>query len=336
MRLALLGLILCLLIVSGVATAQQPTPILGTATEMVIAHYHPDLPVICVIRPDEMVLAIGRADNLLRVYAGGSDCEGLVWIDDDAMVDWEPDSRLTSLPRMQLPQSSGVIDDLPEYTAICEAITTADPAEVRLREMHSVYLPGSWSFFPPEFVAFNERGVDVVICLKAEEVSLGICPNVRTRVERLQEELTVTLMHYPTQTRLAERAFRGDIPACPSAANEDLILRGTPPSRERWVSWVLGQMTGTPSDSLRTTSNVGRLNARAEANTRSAILTILNFGTPVNIIARNEAGTWVVALLPDMTKAWLSTELLSIAAQIDLQTLPVVSGSAADVPIRLR
>lgn len=337
MRLALLLMILLVVMVSGTATAQQPTePITGLATDTIIAHYHPDLPVVCAIRADETLLAIGRVDDMLRVYTGGLECEGPVWIDRDSAVTWAAGSRLTSLPQLQLTATTGVIDDLPEYETICQSSTSAAPAEVSLRELQTVYLPGSWSFFPPDFVAFNERGVDVVICLKTEELSQGICPDVRTRVELIQEQLTVTLMHYPTQTRLNERVFSGNTPECPSTADADLTLRGGPPTRDEWVSWVLGQMTGTASGSLRTTTAVNRLNARAEANTRSEILEILSFGTPVNLIARDDDGEWVVALLPDMSKAWLSAELLTIAAQIDIETLPVADGPATEVSIRLR
>lgn len=55
----------------------------------------------------------------------------------------------------------------------------------------------------------------------------------------------------------------------------------------------------------------------------------------MNLIARNEAGDWVVALLPDMTKAWLYVSLLQVATATDVNALPVVSGPATDVPITL-
>ena len=53
----------------------------------------------------------------------------------------------------------------------------------------------------------------------------------------------------------------------------------------------------------------------------------------MNLIARNAAGDWVVALLPDMTLGWLYEPLLSVASETDVDALPFFEGEAADAPV---
>lgn len=316
---------------------------IGLASETILAHYQPGLPLICAIQPGETILAIAQTDGepgYYLIYAGGLECEGRVWVEQSAPISWQSSTELADLPEIELPAAPEIIDDLPEYATLCELATdaSAEQSSVEREDLHSVYMPGSWSFFPPEFVATQDGGIDVVVCVTPQEESLGICSNVALRVERVREDALVTLIHYATQTIIAQETFNGPAPAdCPSAATQESIVRGNPPDRVVWASWVMGQIVGAERDNgrLRSITNVGQLNARAAPDRRSEIYTVLNRDTPINLIARTEDGAWALALLPDMTQAWLFVELIQIAVQTDLMALPVAEGNAAEISIAI-
>ena len=342
--IALLLLILSL----GVASAQaSPTlqsvaqtvteRVTGTANTTIIAHYHPDLFRVCAIREGENVLAVGRdLEAGYLVYAGGAECEGPVWVAEDADITWSSSATLNRLLIATPPEIGEVIADLPEYESICQTALSGSAPAPTLTERQTVYMPGSWSFFPPPFVATDTTGIDVVICLTPIEASLGVCPDLSQRVERVQEAVEVVLVDFESSGVITRRTFEGRLPPrCPSAASEDMIVRGNPPARETWMTWIIGRLVDRGGERLRTVTAVQRLNARPLPHTQTEVLEILDFETPVNLIARNEEATWVVALLPDMTQAWLFAELLDVAVQTDVDALPIVSGPAEEVALQM-
>ncbi len=333
MRCILLLLIL-ITVAPAYAQTQSPTHPIGVANDTIVAHYHPHMFSICAIRPGENVMAVARTESdMLLVYASGNACEGQVWIPESAAVRWQAPGQLRSLPLIEEPNNPNVITDLDDYNAICAS--ASGNSSRAATDVETIYMPGAWSFFPPRFVATSDTGVNAVVCLARVEESLGICPNVRLRVERVQEVLTVTMVDYVTRSIIARETFPGERPDCPAAVEEEMTVLGNPPNRETWQTWLISQMEGRASDRLRTVTRAFRLNARAEDSTRSDIYQVLDQGTPVNLIARNEDGDWVVALLPDMSQAWLFVELLYVAAQTNINDLPVVDGEASDVSIPL-
>lgn len=332
------------------ASAQEPEikdqrP-LGIANASILAHYHPDLPSICAIQAGESLLAVGQSSgdddggdvDYYAVYAGSAECEGRVWIEAEAPVSWQNSDTLADLPMIDPPSSSEAIVDLPDYAEVC-ALATADDtpqAESDTATWQTVYMPGAWSFFPTQFVATEAQGVDALICITPQESALGTCPDLSVEVELVREDALVTLMDYETQSIIAQELFNGTAPlTCPFTALADATLRGDPPLRSTWAAWVIGQLVGAERNmgSLRTLTTVGQMNARAEATTNSQIIALIPQGSYVNLVARNESGTWALALLPDMTQVWLYVELLQVAVQTDVMALPLAEGRAAEIVI---
>lgn len=80
------------------------------------------------------------------------------------------------------------------------------------------------------------------------------------------------------------------------------------------------QPTATPAaPTARVTADI--LNARAEPNTDSEILTKLQQGTMLPVVGRNIAGDWVLITLSDGTEAWLSADWVELSVPID--SLPI-------------
>ncbi len=317
----------------GDTAAPPPDTVPGTAADDLLARYHPDLPNVCRIEARENVLAVGQdlERELVRVFAGGAGCEGRVWVSAESAINWAAD--LDRVPVLDTVPPRDALTEFDTYDALCATDPTASATRTA-SEVSAVYTPGGFSWLPPQFVPTAEDSADAVLCLQREFVSLGICPGVQARVERFREATTVSLIEVSSGGLIARERFDGPFPvACPSAVTEDASLYGPPVPREAWAAWLIGRLRLVSSDTLRTTTLVPRLNARAESNTRSEILDILPEGTPVNLIARNESGTWYVALLPDMQRAWLFAEFVGVAAQTPLEALPVVSGPASEVAV---
>lgn len=346
---ATLSLVLALVVLSlpsaaPVVAQDDETPIIypadtfvGTATADILASYHPDFPNECRIRAGERVLAVGAdADReLLLVYAGGLGCEGPVWLPLDTAVSW--DTPRIDPPSVSAPPSTQAISEIDDYDALCAAANagTAPRATRTAAEVTQIYMPGAFSWLPPQFLATEGNGgPDAVLCLQREVQSIGVCANLNTRVERFREAALVTLVDYRNGGIIAQQRFDGAFPQdCPRAANSDYNIYGSPVARETWAAWLIGRLRLVEGDALRSTTLVPRLNARAESNTQSAILDTLAQGSPVNIIARNAAGTWYVALLPDMRRAWLFADFVRVAAQTPIEALPVVGGPAEAVAL---
>lgn len=324
---------------------QGEMTVVGIVDRSAFALYDVDSARICNVDIDDRVLAIARteSDDYYRVYTSSPSCEGVVWISSDTAISWETPSDLASLPVLVAPNTPVYLDELPDYEAICATAMAEDAPTATLENPDTLFLPGGWSFIPSEFLAETESNLDAVICLNATEIELSTCPipsgEEEIEVPRIQENLTVTMVAFDGTGVIASQVFEGQTPpSCPFGEAEAVPIHGTPPERHVWGAWVVAQMLGveTDSPSFRTYSASQTLNARAEPTTNSAILGRLSIETPVNLIGRNEEGDWVVALLPDMSKAWLFADLLNVAVQIEVEDLPVYSGPAEDVPVPVR
>jgi hypothetical protein len=146
----------------------------------------------------------------------------------------------------------------------------------------------------------------------------------------------VRLVSTQTGQIVYERTFAGHPPpACPYYTSGDAVY-GEPPDESEWMAQIESFITLRGSPTIRrTTVNVGAMNARAEPNTQSDIVAELPYGTPLNLLARNDAGDWLAALTPDMQPVWLYAPLLQLAGDADMDSLPVADGPAADVAITL-
>lgn len=310
----------------------------GVANEILLANYHPSLPNICAIEQSEQVLAVAQsADGAwLRIYAGGAGCEGPVWVAEDAAIAWDNVSAVQNLPTIPTPEAIRPLDELADYEALCATAAAGNISNSArgVDDVQRLYVPGGWSWLPPGWVATEGSGADAIVCLSKSVESLGICANVSARVERFRETTRVQVLSYPDGALITQNSFDGPFPQdCPSAASQDASIFGAPVERETWTAWLISRLRGVDRELLRSNTASFRLNARAESNTQSEILSILDQGTPVNLIARNEAGTWGVVLLPDMSQAWLFMDYVNVAAQTDFAGLPIVSGAATAVEI---
>lgn len=342
MRTILNGLLIALAISLGYTiapTAAQSTPnngVTGIAEESLLARYHPDFASVCAIDLAETVLAIAQTADLYLIYAGGDSCEGSVWLPVDAAIAWSDADGLARLPEVDRPTATPLVE-VEDYEALCAAAPEAELAGIDATTIESIYIPGGFSWFTPRYLATEDTPPDAIVCIETIQESRGICVSLNVRVERFQDETIVRLVSYPDGAIIAGERFDGGFPDdCPNAASEEYSINGTPVERTTWAAWLLNRLgAGGGTERLRTRTIVPRLNARAESNTSSEILGILEADTPVNFIARNEAGTWGVALLPDMTQAWLFTDFVNIAAQTDFDNLPIVSGPANEVEVTL-
>ncbi len=310
--------------------------VLGTAEVPMFARYHPDFAAVCAIEPFETLLAFAQTDELYLLYASGEGCEGAVWLPHDSLIAWEDSAALDDLPIIERPTATPLIE-LEDYATLCATATEAPPLSADEADIQHIFIAGGFSWFPPRFLATEDTPPDAVVCLEQTQESLGICANLNVRVERLREQLRVSLLSYPSGELITARQFSGGFPAdCPTVAEREYTIHGAPIEREVWGVWLLNVLgAGGGETGFRTRTAVPRLNARALPNTQSDIITILEQGTPVNFIARNESGSWGVALLPDMQRAWLFVDFVDIAAQTDFEALPVVSGPAEEVTLTI-
>lgn len=319
-----------------VAQDQPSNGVLGVAEAPLLARYHPDFAAVCAIEPNENTLAVAQTGDYYLVYAGGFGCEGPVWLPSDAPVTWSNETALADLETVPAP-SATPITEVDDYDALCDTASSAESAGIDPATIDAIFIPGGFGWFPPRFLATEDTPPTAIVCVDSAPQSLGVCANLNIRVERFQDQTTVYLLSYPTGGLIAAQRFSGDFPDdCPSAANREYSINGSPVGRDVWAAWLLNRLgAGGGETGLRTTTAVPRLNARALDNTQSDILQILEGEVAVSFIARNEAGTWGVALLPDMTQAWLFSDFVNIAAQTDFEALPVVSGPAVAVEIPL-
>lgn len=280
----------------------------------------------CIITEGESVLAIATQADAWLLYAGGMGCEGAVWVASDE-IEWAGDvADLPTRTAIDPPPLARIND----YDAVCQVASgsTVMPAQ---DNPYTAYPP---DFLPEEAQATLASGVDILICNNVTTTPVENCHylgpgNYSYIFTRLRTDNTISLVEYSTGEVVARRRFRGgEPPACPNRTARGQVA-GNPPPREAWLPWVLGQLYGAQNPTIRTQVDLPNLNARALPNTNADILTTLDFETPVNLIGRTQAGDWVVALLPDMTRAWLFTDFLNIAIGTELAELPIL---ADDMP----
>jgi hypothetical protein len=311
--------------------------VLGTAPRDLEARYLDGT--TCSIGAGETLLAVGDSGEGLLVYASGAGCEGLVVLAADA--EWENERQLANLAAVEINiEAVRTITSLPDYNTVCSDATPG----------------GSFPAGGPPYTIFvNNRsvtlaeahrpttvtGVDLVVCEQYLSQVVETCTYIGAGifyVDRVRVGTKVMLVNYETHGIVAQQNFYGEWPRyCPQTIYSTADIYGlSPDPATTWVPWVQQRAGGGRAPVTRTVVNSsGQLNCRNEPGTTSEILTKIDRGTPVNLIARNEAGDWVVALIPDMTHCWLSLELLRVAARTDPNSLPVAAGPAADVLIVL-
>jgi hypothetical protein len=326
------------------ARAQDDTVIvMGTATEDIDAEMGRYADTACTVAADENVLAVAQnSAGEIMFYAGGEGCEGPTWIAARAAGSVEWDGNLDDLPRIQRPKAPtrrGPLQNLSDFDEVCEGAARGSywPEERPL-----LFYAGSHNnSFPDDMLATSRDEVKLVVCYERNDVQIGSCPYTGGHtLLRKRPDVTITIVNYETGGFITYQTFYGTSPPyCPSVRGFNWAVEtsmGDPPDADRWITWVTDRINSIGSGGpvrTRTTVNASPLNVRSEATTDSEILGQLQWGTPVNPIARNAAGDWVVALLPDMTKGWLYEPLLLVANETDLDALPVFEGEASEAPI---
>ncbi|MBN1563314.1 MAG: SUMF1/EgtB/PvdO family nonheme iron enzyme [Anaerolineae bacterium] len=320
-------------------------PVMGTAPDWVDAIVLHDGDQ-CALRAEDRVLAVARSSEGIVAYTSAENCEGLIVVS-SSLINWDDLIALNDLPFVQVVLTT----QEPDF------ITDA-PADFREKCRD----PGWGGSFPPggppytyyyssnglgyssmdEWRATKQSGIDLLVCTETLYVTVDTCyytsSTASRTVSRVRHDLRIKLVNYETGLIAASYDVRGeDPPHCTyTITGNTFSFSGKTPNIVHGLSWLTAQLSGTSLKTTRTQVATQTLNARSEPNTNSEILSQLTYQTPVNLIARNEDGSWVVALLPDMTQAWLFTELVSVASATEVMSLPVADGPAADVPIKLR
>jgi WD40 repeat protein len=318
---------------------------LGTTTATLTGYADPRSEAGCTIRAGETLLALARRQQSFLVYAGGVGCEGLVWVEaGPQQIAWVNQDAAYSLPTIPFPITPPPLEAEAlgnRYYDICTnaTFTSAWPSDRYL----TVFAEHLQSDLPASLLATDIEDIDILVCREYKGVELQRCPYTGGyTLIRMRDDQVVKLVNYETGGYMATQTFRGENPqACSSTVYVDINATedysyGLPAPDEALAAWAVetihDHITGSAA---RTVINTDTLNARSEPSTDAEILDRLPRGTPVNLIGRNEAGDWVVALLPDMSKAWLFTDYLRIAPQTDVNALAVFSGAAGNVPIVL-
>ncbi|MBN1287354.1 MAG: hypothetical protein JXB47_18280 [Anaerolineae bacterium] len=317
----------------------------GVSAETIEARFG-DGPEICVIETGEALLAVAHspAGDVL-VYAGGPGCEGPVWIP-AAGADWGEAANLSVLatipgpePYEQLPP----LDYLPEGWQVCTDAQGWAPfpegaPKLTVQQVNERTREQARKLIPAEYLATRPEEVNILLCEGMRKVPYETCYYTGgVTATRMRYDKVMMLVNYETGGIIAETTYRGGDPdPCPQyvSAGGDRPGFLSQVGPETWAPWAVEQLEANAHGSHavpRTVVNVDALNARAEPSTESEILQKLAFNTPVNLIARNEAGDWAAALLPDMSQAWLFVDLLKVAPQTDIAALPVAAGPAVDV-----
>jgi hypothetical protein len=264
----------------------------------------------------------------------------LVWIDEaDSPVSWDDEDALADLVEVEAPEGfPEPLTTLPNYSSVCDGATAFGRFPgTRPYKLFADRYSGS---FDADALPTSTDEVDLVLCLEADEAVLQNCPYTSNyKLVRVRRVTVVKLVNYESGDIAVSNRFNGSMPdRCPQSYRFSTLteyLRGDAAPSSDWLPWVERQLgSGTATAPSRSIVNANGMNARSEATTASDVITTLAYGTPINIIARNEAGDWVVAILPDGTQAWLFVNLIRTGVEID--SLPVADGAAADVPIQFK
>jgi hypothetical protein len=319
--------------------------VIGVAEETLTVSQGTGLTESCTVEAGENLLAVARASGgEILAYAGGMGCAGQFWLTGltPGSVAWEDEAGLESLLPATVPSGRilSPIRSLFGYDNLCTNATgrASAPGEPPF----TLYAPSSMQdFLPQEMLATSEDAVEVVICHTTETVQFSTCAfDGGLTQERVRINERVTLVDFASGGFFDQRMFPGETPPeCPETLSIDREIRADPLDPETtWVPWVLGIVIGreiSADGGARTVINIDNMNAREQPTTASAILTQLSAGTPVNLIARSANRQWLAALLPDMSRAWLSADFIDIAVQTEVESLPVADGPADEAPIPL-
>ncbi len=273
----------------------------GVSRTTLSAGYAPMHTVGCPIQEREYVLAVARSlDGALLVYT--QVCEGAVWLyADKGLVDWE--TALDSLPVVTPPESKPLAR-LADTTAVCESASgTGD-------------FSGQGLFYPPEYLpsamqATVESGIGVVVCHEYPTVTIENCHylgpgNYSYIYTRIRTDEIVRLVDFATQTIIAEERFRGkEPPLCPKEYQRGEVY-GSPPDSYLWVEWALE----TLDDETPIRTRVGDRVITAYTAPDGDVSRELAPHTLLNPI--QERGEWLEVLLPDMTRAWVLKEEVTL------------------------
>lgn len=326
----------------GAETGAPAEVIAYTATTPLTAKYHPNGRLTCTIEAGEAVLPAGQmAGGSIQVYAGGAGCEGPVWLtrQDAAGLVGISDAILNGLAIVTTPAQFTVFDTesaIPDYAEVCAGATEwgTPPAG---GPPYRASFPAS--LLPDELQATSDTGLDIIVCVEDVYVPVETCyytsaSGYSATYERRRSDKRITLVDYARRTIVARQTFYGGTPElCPNQISGNGFNQGPMPDYETWSAWAIANLTGSGAPVERTTVATGTINARSEPSTSSEVLTQLTGGTPVNLIGRNEAGDWALALTPDMNRVWLYAGLLQVARRTKVSLLPVVDGPAAAVSL---
>jgi WD40 repeat protein len=307
----------------------------GMAQEELSAGNHPQQMAGCLIEVGETVLGVARTVNAVQVYAGGQNCEGPVWVATSGQIRWEANRSIDELPLLDIPEQSPLLR-IVNYSALCEAASGAGDINGQ-GPPFTAYPPDS---LPGEVQSTLQSGVDVLICHEYTTTPIENCHylgpgNYSYIYTRLRTDDVIRLVDYTTGGVVAQQKFNGGVPpACPERTARGEVF-GDPPPAAEWMPWALGYLYGPGSAVARTVVNTDTLNARRLPDTQAEILAQLPRNTPVNLIGRSADDEWVLALLEDMTQAWLFRELVLVAVQTNVEALPVVEGAAGEILIQV-
>lgn len=299
---------------------------------------------VCQLYEGDVVWAVGRTRDSRHyvAYTSSVDCEGGIWVPRAAdNVVWDEPDMLADLPVVEREQAEPYELSNEEMGEICGGLEYGDPLgaapeRVPFRIVSSQ--SDGMDNYPPAMLAMSADEVDVVVCAFVEFRRMGECRYTDGTeyhdVILQRPDMHVRLVNYATGEMFRNVWFNGTLDThCPDTVTTLAPIRGQYPSVDEWSAFVRDVAYGDAEDVVRTMVNTNGMNARAEANTSSAVLAQLAFETPVTLIARNEAADWVVALLPDGQQAWLYVSLLKVSLKTVVDDLPVADGPAAEVPL---
>jgi len=334
-------------------TSQSMTAILDNAPETT-----------CTIDGGTTILAVAHIeDNQLLAYTNSTQCEGLIRLANEAII-WEDDQQMSQLIQLSRTVPSDV-DAIPNIALlgsldtdeICEnpsgsvEFPTHNPIKMYIHRKSQnsqtsryflwLFPEEQLELIPDRHISYTEDEVDVVLCIERLEIlydtaSYRSSDGSTIQISRNRIDIQATLVTYPDGYIVTRQTFRGGEPdPFPQQTTALISINGTEPNKDDVITWAVAQISnGTLSS--RTVVNVEGLNARSEPNTDSTVLSRLEYGTPVNLIGRNENGLWVVALLPDMSRGWVFIDLLKIASTTNVDDLPVLEGvPLEDMPLEI-
>jgi hypothetical protein len=328
---------------ASILHGQDSNHVLGTAEDTLSAYTYPDGGESCTIEVDDIILAIAQTDSgALLVYSGGISCEGTVWIQQQDIdnVAWEDQVALAELVQVetpQMPEELPPLSTLANHDDICNNAVANGYGNVTGETPYLIFTQNG--NIAHDYRATTTDELDLVTCIEQLEIVRTHCLYGSGTVDalylhRIRLDLIVRLVDYQSGHIVQDAILTGGPPQpCPYYTTEEAFY-GELPGDVEWAEWAMNYLArGEGAIILRTTVDTYELNARAEPNTESEILTSIRLDTPLNIIARNEEGNWVVALMPDMSKAWFHAGLLRVSTKLDFDALLVVDGLAQEVEI---